>query len=376
MNLEFEERDTELLEFWQKIVKNEIQSLAIEIDKVGVISESVLSILRKAELLKPFLPKELGGEGKGLFSLTLMLEEFGKVSPSLAFFIENQVILGIRATHKHSNHPEKDKMVIEASEFKFIVALAATEVSAGADLSLIESKSTLENEKVKISGEKSFVNWASKSDGILTLTKNTEGEINNVSLTFVPINSPGVQIFQPISTMGMRGLEPSPVCLTDTTIGKEWLFGVYGYGMDIFNRIMKELRIGTAAISVGIAQGAFNESSQFAKTRKQFGKPVGSFQSLQWRFSDAAMKIDASRLHVWRAAQEASEKTFFGTNSALAKLYATESACWVTDFSAHVMGSKGYVQGGLSERLLRDARFLRICHGSSEILKNLIAESL
>ncbi|HNW35393.1 MAG TPA: acyl-CoA dehydrogenase, partial [Candidatus Ozemobacteraceae bacterium] len=192
----------------------------------------------------------------------------------------------------------------------------------------------------------------------------------------IPRETPGVHIGNPHQTMGMNGLEAAPVSFEKVQTGEDALVGVYGYGLDLYDQLMSELRIAVAAIATGLGQQVYDDAAQHAKTRKQFGKPVGSFQSLQWRFADAALRVEAARLHVWRAIELSSAKATCFTQAAMAKVYCTEAAFSVADFAVQAMGSQGYVKPSRVERLFRDSRFLKISHGTSEILRNRIGEKL
>jgi len=186
----------------------------------------------------------------------------------------------------------------------------------------------------------------------------------------------GVTIGTTMPTMGMAGLEAANVELAAVRLEKQHLLGAEGYGLDVYEKVMGEMRIALAAIGTGMAQAALAAAVSHAKGRKQSGQAVGSFQALQWRFADMATAVDAARLHTWHAASKAIAKKPFVLESAMAKISATETAHLVADFSVQVLGGEGYVRGSTPERLFRDSRFLKICTGTSEVLRNLIARQL
>lgn len=377
VNLELEARDQELLNTWKTLAKEKIAPLAAKVDEGGALFDELLQSLRETGLLTPFLPADLGGEGRGLMSLALLLEEIAKTTPVVAILAAQQVIIGIRALLKVSNHPERKDWARQAAGFQAFFPMAATETGAGSDLRKIETVCREKGpESWTIQGGKAYVNWAGRAKVILTMARVDGRDPVAASMFFVPAGAKGLAIGDSHATMGMAGLEAAPVQFNEVAVAGENLAGVYAFGYDLYDQVMNEMRIAIAAIATGISQGAFDEAAGYAKTRKQFGKPVGSFQSLQWRFSDMAIKIENSRLQVWNAVEVAGEKGSAFKTAAMAKIVATEGACAVTDFAVQAMGSQGYIRGSLSERLFRDARFLKIGFGTSETLRNLVATQL
>lgn len=376
MNFELDEKDLQRQTLWRTAADEALGPCADGIDKTGRIDD-LPGLLRGKELLKPFLPDKLGGENLGMFQLSILLEEFGRHSPAAALLIAQQVILGIRLNGRAFNFARKDELAKAAAACESIFSIAATEREAGSDLqSMTTVCKKLPDGRFEVSGGKAYVNWADRASHILLLAKTEEQEGTGTSLFAIPRESAGVKVGDSHHTMGMNGLEAAPVSFEKVQVPADALIGVYGYGLDLYDQIMSELRICVAAIATGLGRQAYDDAAQHAKSRKQFGKPVGSFQSLQWRFADAALRIDASRLHVWRAVEQSAVKGSFFTQAAMAKVYCTEAAFSVADFAVQAMGSTGYVKPSRVERLFRDSRFLKIGHGTSEILRNRIGEKL
>ncbi len=376
MNFEFEEKDVQRQAAWRTTADEALSPCADGIDATGRI-DGLTEAFSKRDLLKPFLSEKLGGENLGMFQFSLLLEELGRHSPPAALLAAQQLVLGIRLNQRAFNFAKKDELAASAASFAAIFSIAATEREAGSDLqSMTTICKKLPDGRFEVSGGKAYVNWAGRASHILLLAKTEDQEGTGTSLFAVPRESAGVQVGNFHHTMGMNGLEAAPVSFEKVQVPADALIGVYGYGLDLYDQIMSELRICVAAIATGLGQQAYDDAAQHAKSRKQFGKPVGSFQSLQWRFADAALRIDASRLHVWRAVEQSAVKGSFFTQAAMAKVYCTEAAFSVADFAVQAMGSTGYVKPSRVERLFRDSRFLKIGHGTSEILRNRIGEKL
>lgn len=383
MNLEFDAHLQQLQGDWRRFADSTLAPFAEKIDQTGELSEPLLTALRESNLLKPFLPKDQGGEDLDLMALTLLLEEVARISPALGILVAQQVILGIRTATRHLVHPDKAGLAMMAATFDAFFSIAATEVSSGSDLTNLASICRKNPDGTfALEGGKAYVNWANRAACIFVLArvdeaneKNESGESGSSFFALLP-PQPGLNIGRVHKTMGLGGIEAAPLEFKIDSLPGHCLMGVNGFGREIYDRVMNELRIAMATIATGMAQQAFDDAAAHAKSRKQFGKPVGSFQSLQWRFADAATRIDASRLHVWRAVEISGQKHLSAKQAAMAKVYATESAFFVTDFAVQVMGSRGFMLGSRVERLFRDSRFFKIGHGTSEVLRNLVASQL
>lgn|GEM_PF-2859510 len=377
MNFEYSSEELHFQENWRKLASELVAPFTEEMDSSGKFSNDLLCGFQKNKLLLPFLLDQAGKPDNLLLPLTIALEEIARFSTVAAFIIAQQTILGVWATGRFANMPEKNEIVRKAADFEMIFSLAATEDEAGCDLAGISTTCRrTDGGKIEISGAKAYANWAKRATYICVFAKTRENEGTKTSLCLVPGNCPGLTIEPIQSTMGLGGLEASSIKMDKVLIPAENVIGVYGFGSEAFEQISSELRVAYSAAATGLAQQAFDDAVAHAKSRKQFGKPVGSFQSLQWRFADAAMRIDASRLHVWRAVAAVSQKGVFPSAAAMAKIISSESAFAVADFAVQVLGGKAFVKPNRVERLFRDSRFLKICYGTSEILRNIIGDQL
>ena len=374
MNLALDEVVKELQTGWQAFAVDQLSPLSERIDHTGEIPEEILTIARERRLLAPFLPQSLGGQGCGLLEAALLMEELGRFSPAFAVLAAQQIVLGIRATLRCSNVPDPDDLARKAADFSVLFSFAATETASGSDLSALSTRCRRQGEQFVLHGGKAQVNWANRRGYLFLLARPEEDEGTGSSLFLVPTAKFHPGTVHP--TLGMCGLEAAPIEIDTVEVSPEHLAGVYGYGFDQYDLLMNEMRIAVAAIATGIGEQAYKEAAQHAKTRKQFGQPVGSFQSLQWRFADMATLVEASRLHVWQAVEKAQEKHSCFTQAAMAKIFATEGAFTVANFAVQVLAGKAYIKPNRVEQLFRDSRFLLIGWGTSEILRNKIAEQL
>ncbi len=377
MDLELDTKDLALQSNWRAFADGKLAPFAEEVDRTGSIPQELIDSIADSDLLQPFLPKNLGGEGLDLMHLVILLEELARQIPSVAWFAANQVVLGIRANQKAFNLPEKDGLAQRAARGEAVFALAASEMEAGCDLAGISTVTTaLSDGSHEISGEKSFVNWAGRATFFLVLARTSEPGGTGSTIFLVPSSLEGVSVGAPHLLHGLQGLETAPVKISRAVVPAGNTAGVVSFGLDLYDRFVNELRICLSAICTGIAQRAYTEAYAHARSRKQFGKPVGSFQSIQWRFADAALQVEASRLHVWQAVEMAQDKTSCFSQAAMAKVFSAECASWVTGFAVQVLGGRGLVKPHPVERMFRDARFFQIGLGTMEILRSKIAEHL
>ncbi|HOY68594.1 MAG TPA: acyl-CoA dehydrogenase family protein, partial [Candidatus Ozemobacteraceae bacterium] len=343
MNFEFEEKDLQRQTAWRALADEELARFAAGIDETGRLPDDLPAVVGERELLRPFLPTDLGGEGLGLFQLSVLLEEVGRHSPATALLLAQQVVLGIRLNGRAFNFASKNELAKAAASAKALFSIAATEREAGCDLGALSTVCRkLPDGAFEVTGGKAYVNWAGRAAYIVVLARAEDAGDTATSLFAIPRETAGIQIGNPHQTMGMNGLEAAPVSFDKVRLAPESLIGAYGFGLDLYDQLMDELRIAVAAIATGLSQQVYDDAAQHAKGRKQFGKPIGSFQSIQWRFADAALRVEASRLHVWRAVEQAGGKGSSFVQTAIAKVYCTEAAFAVADFAVQAMGSQGY----------------------------------
>ena len=373
MNLEPRPEDLQAQTTAHELVAGPLADLPARLERDGRLDDAALAALRDSGLLLRFLPATAGGAGHDLLAFTFALEELAKASPALALLAATQVVVAQRALLAFAERPDRDELARAMVTLDGVVALAASEVGAGCDLAAVAAAYRGDGDLLVVGGMKRYVNWAARARWHAALLAREGG---GASLLLVPREAPGAAVGETLPTMGMAGLEAASVTWSEVRLDRRHLVGAEGYGFAIHERCLAELRVALAAIATGMAQAAFDVAVAHGKTRKQGGQPVGAYQSLQWRFADMAMAVDAARLHTWNAAVLARGRRPFGKESAMAKVVATEAAQTVADFAVQVHGGEGYLRGATAERLYRDSRFLRICGGTSEVLRNAIAEQL
>jgi len=255
-----------------------------------------------------------------------------------------------------------------------IGGICMTEPNAGSDLFGIQTTAQARNEGFELSGQKTWVTSAPVADFFTVLAKTDSEE--GISIFFVPKNIAGVKIGKNIDKLGVRGSVTSEVFFDHVKIPKNYLLGELGDGTKYLREILAEIRIMTAALSIGVASAAFEDALEYSKVRKQFGKPICKFQAVKMKLAEMAVQLETARHYTFYAASLSDKGLPRQKESMIAKLYASEAANSICDEASRVMASYGYASEYSLQRYLRDARFTLIGGGTSEILKLNIGKEL
>lgn len=326
-------------------------------------------------------PESVGGSGMDVVSYTLAVIELSRGSLSLAASCTMQSLMGTYFIYRFGNKELKEKYFSEALKGNKIGGICMTEPNAGSDLMSIKTTAKVTSNGFILNGQKTWVTSAPIADffTVLARTDNQEhlsADKAGLSIFFVPKNLKGVMIGKSIEKMGVRGSLTSEVGFVDVELPKNYLLGEIGEGTKCLREILAEIRIMTAALSIGVATAAYEDALGYAKTRVQFGKPIGKFQAIQMKFADMAVQLETAKQYVLYAATLSDKNLPRQKEAMIAKLYASECAVSVCDEASRVLASYGYASEYNMERYLRDSRFTLIGGGTSEILKINIAKEI
>jgi len=252
-----------------------------------------------------------------------------------------------------------------------------TEPGAGTDAAAGSTTAVADGNEWVLNGSKIFISNAPVAGVIVVfaMTDKSQGT-KGISAFIVPAGTPGLQIGRHLNKMGIRGSLTAEVYLKDCRIPKENLLGAEGQGFRMAMMTLDGGRIGIAAQAVGIAQAALDESISYSKQRVQFGKPIGTFQAIQWMVANMATEVEASRFLTYHAAWCYDQGVPYSKEAAMAKLFASETASRQTDRAVQIHGGIGYIKGTKVERLYRDAKITEIYEGTSEVMRMVIAGSM
>jgi alkylation response protein AidB-like acyl-CoA dehydrogenase len=320
------------------------------------------------------IPEEFGGSGGTMLDACLFMEETSRGMAPIGGYTTTLIVAG--ATRRFGTDEQK-REILGGIARGSVEAIAMTEPEAGSDVGSLSTQAVGSNGGFVINGQKVFISNAHISDHVLVVCRTTrrESKHEGLSMIFVPRDAEGMEM-QRIDTMG--GRETNTVYFHDCEVGAEAVLGELDRGWVQLTAGLNTERLILAATMLGIGQRAFDDALSYAKQRKQFGRPIGSFQALQHRFADLATELEAARLMTWWVATLTDEDPdrMLPKEASMVKLFVTEVAKRTTLEGMQMMGGYGYSSEYDMERLVRTSLVSTIYGGTSEIQRNIIAKTL
>ena len=326
----------------------------------------------------PF-PEEYGGSGSDFLTLCLAIEEIARVDSSLAITLEAAVGLGAMPIYRFGNEDQKQRWLPSLASGENLAGFGLTEPGGGSDAGATKTTARVEGGEWVINGSKSFItNSGTPITSFVTVTAITGGTDGRkeISAIVVPNGTPGYEVGKAYRKMGWWHSDTHELSFNDCRVPEENLLGERGRGFANFLKILDDGRIAIAALAVGLAQGCVDECVKYASERTAFGRSIGSFQALQFKIADMAMKTDLARNAYYRAAWLAEQGRPYKKEAAMAKLFASETAVDVAREAVQVHGGYGYIEEFPVCRHFRDSKILEIGEGTSEVMRILIAREL
>ena len=358
-------------------VKKELAPEAAEIDAKHEIPESIVKQISELGFLGSYVPEEYGGAGLDYMSYVLVIEEVSKACASTGVLISAHTSLCCDPVLQFGSEEQKKKYLPKLCSGEKIGCIMLTEPEAGSDVANISTKYEDAGEHFVANGNKIFItNGGFKGYGILFATKDKQLRHKGLSAFILDLESEGIEIQRNEEKMGIRGSYTTAVNLNNVKIPKKNLLGSEGDGFKIAMETLNGGRIGIAAQALGIAEGAFEKAKNYAMERKQFGKPIGSFQAIQFKLADMVTRIEAAKLITYKAAWLKDMKKTNAIESAMSKLYASETASYVAAEAVQIHGGYGYITEYEVERMMRDAKITEIYEGTNEVQRITIAKML
>lgn len=364
---------------FQRIVRDfceaELKPYAAEVDEKGEMRWEAIRKMADLGLLSLQIPEDYGGAALDTISASIAVEELGRVCGSTALSISAHNGLGCGPIVNWGTQAQKEHYLPLLTRGDMLGALALTEPNAGSDLAGgVRTTGIRTNNGWTINGAKAWITNARHAPTIITLTRTSEGEgTRGFCMFLVDTDRPGLTVHVPEKKMGLKGSPTSMISYDNVQIETDALLGKEGHGFYQTMQTLDSGRISIGALSVGLAQGAFEESVKYATQRRAFGKAIAEHQAIQWMIADAALEIEAARLMVYKAAWMKDQGKNFGKMAAMAKLMASEVAERVCKNAIQIHGSYGYSREFPVERMYRDQRLMTIGEGTSEIQRLVIA---
>jgi short-chain 2-methylacyl-CoA dehydrogenase len=355
--------------------EQKVAPVAEELDREHRFPYDLVAELAALGLMGMPIPEEYGGGGSDTISYAIAIEELTRIDSSVAITVAAHTSLGTMPIFLFGTEEQKQEWLPDLASGKKLAAFGLTEPGAGSDAAASRTRAELENGDWVINGSKIFItNAGTDISACVTITAVTgENEISNL---IVPNGTPGYDISPPMEKLGWRASDTRELSFKDVRVPEGNLLGERGQGLHQFLEILDGGRISVAAMGVGLAQGAYDLAFKYAQEREQFGKPIASFQAIQFQLADMAMEIEAGRNLVYKTAWLKDEGRPFAKEAAMAKLYTGELSHRVANQSLQIHGGYGFMEESAIARLYRDQKILEIGEGTNEVQRMVIARHL
>jgi short-chain 2-methylacyl-CoA dehydrogenase len=352
-----------------------IAPLAEELDREHRFPYDLVAELAELGLMGIPIPEEYGGGGGDTLSYTIAVEELARVDSSVAITVAAHTSLGTMPIFLFGSGAQRREWLPDLASGKRLAAFGLTEPGAGSDAGATRTTAELVDGRWVLNGSKIFISNAGTDISACVIVTARTGE-EEISTIIVPNGTPGYEISAPMQKMGWRASDTRELSFRDCSVPEGNLLGERGRGYRQFLEILDGGRISVAAMGVGLAQGAFDLASSYAREREQFGQPIGKFQAIQFKLADMATEIEAGRGLVYKAAWLKDQGRPFGHMAAMAKLYTGELAHRVANQALQIHGGYGFMDEYPISRFYRDQKVLEIGEGTNEVQRLVIARHL
>jgi alkylation response protein AidB-like acyl-CoA dehydrogenase len=376
MNFDLSEDQRTIRDAVRDLCAREFASHAARWDQEGEVPHAAVERLAEQGFLGMAIPEEWGGVGYDARTISLVIEEIAYVSAALAIMIAVHNSVGLIPVYRYATDEQK-RQFLPRLVSKDMSAFSLSEPGAGSDAGALEATAVRDGDFYVLNGSK---NWVTNGlcAGITLVFAKTDRAAGSrgISAFIVEQGTPGLKLGKPEDKMGLRGSDTISLSLEDMRIPVRNRLGAEGEGFKVALSALDAGRIGVASQALGVMRAARDEALKYSTERQAFGGPLSKIQAIQFKLAEMERRVQVSRLLIQRAAWLRDTGQPFGRSAAMAKLYATEAATWVTHQAIQVHGGYGYVKEYAVERYYRDARIMEIYEGTSEIQRLVIARSL
>ncbi len=368
-------------EFVRKMVRefatNEVEPLAADIDQEHRFPVETVEKMAKYGLLGVPFPTEYEGAGGDHISYAITVEELSRVCASTGVICSAHTSLCCWPIFNWGNEEQKKKYLPDLLSGRKLGAFGLTEPGAGTDAAGQQTRAVLEGDEWVLNGSKVFITNGGYAETfvVMAMTDKSKGT-RGISAFIVEKGDEGFSIGKTEDKMGICASSTTELIFQNCRIPKDRLLGGVGKGFKVAMSTLDGGRIGIASQALGIAQGALDVTVEYMKARKQFGKKLSDMEALRFDIAEMATRIEAARLLIYQAADMKDKHLAYGPKSAMAKLFAAETAMYVTTKCVQLHGGYGYTKDYPVERMMRDAKITEIYEGTSEVQKIVIAASV
>ena len=377
MNI-FEDKKSEMfLQMIREFVETEVKPLAAEVDEEERFPMETVEKMAKIGLFGIPFPKEYGGAGGDALLYARAVEELSRGCATTGVIVSAHTSLCAYPIYEFGTEEQKKKYLPPLAKGEKLGAFGLTEANAGTDAAGQQTTAYLDGDQWVLNGSKIFITNAGYAGTyvVFAMTDKTKG-LKGITAFIVEADTPGFSIGKKEKKMGIKGSATCELIFENCRIPKENLLGAEGKGFKIAMMTLDGGRIGIAAQALGIAQGALDETVQYVKERKQFGRPLAKFQNTQFKLAEMDASTESARLLVYMAAWKKQNKTPYSVDAARAKLVTADVAGDVTRTGVQLLGGYGYTREYPLERMMRDAKITEIYEGTSEVQKMVIGSAL
>jgi alkylation response protein AidB-like acyl-CoA dehydrogenase len=355
----------------------EIAPHVMEWDENQTFPLAVIKKLGQLGYMGSIFPEEYGGAGLGYIEYSIIIEELSRVDGSVGIIVAAHTSLCSNHIYKAGTDEQKQKYLSKLTSGEWIGCWSLTEPEAGSDAAGTRTTAVRDGDDWILNGSKTFTTNAHYADVCvgMAMTDRTAAA-HGISAFILEAGMTGFRAGKKENKLGLRASDTGEVVFTDCRLAQSQMVGKLGAGFVDSLRILDGGRVSIAALSIGMAQGAYDAALKYSKMRKQFGRPISEFQAIQHKLVDMAMKIDASRLLTYRAAKMIDAGKRVTRESAMAKLFASEAAVWIANEAVQIYGGYGFIKDYPVEKFYRDVKLCTIGEGTSEIQRMVIARQL
>jgi butyryl-CoA dehydrogenase len=355
---------------------NELAPVADEIDQAEEFARKNFERMADLGLTGMILPDEYGGSGHGELSLAIAIEEIASACASTADILDTHLILCAGPIYHWGSEGQKKTFLPSLAKGEKVGSFGVTEPDAGSDIGSIKASAVKHGDSYILNGQKTFITNGDVSDTAIIFAGIPELMPRGMTAFIVEYGRPGFSKGKKFKKLGMHGATNCEYFFEDCSIPEANRLGEEGKGMRIALSTLDHGRIGIAAQAVGIARAVLENSTEYSRTRVQFGATISKNQAISWKLADMATEIEAARFLVYNAAYLAEKGRPFSKNAAMAKLYASELAMKAATWGIQIFGGYGYMMEYPMQRYFRDAKLTEIYEGTSEVQRMVISREV
>ena len=376
MDFHLSEAEQMLQSTARDFAKNEIEPVAAAVDEANVFAMDNFKKLAEVGFTGLAIPPEYDGSGGDVMELALVMVELAKACASTCDIVDAHISLCARPILLYGTEEQKVKYLPPLCRGEKVGAFAITEAEAGSDIANIKTTAVRDGDFYVLNGSKFFITNGPACDTIVVFAGIPDLAPRGMTAFIVEADMPGFSRSPQYEKVGMKGASNAELIFDNLRVPAENRLGDEGRGMRICLATLDEGRVGIAAQAVGISQAVLERCAQYAKERKQFGKPIGENQGIQWMLVDMACQVESARLLLYRAAKMMDEGANAVTAAAMAKLVATDTCMDIAVKGIQIFGGYGYMMDSPMQRYFRDAKLTQIYEGTSEVQRMVIARDL